>query len=285
MTLQIITDTGCDLPPHIIEQYEIDVLPLMVDLYDQQYEDGKTLHPKKLYEAMREGAVAKTSQVPPLLLKETFEKYAKQKKDCLYIAFSSNLSGTYQTAQLMKNEVLEDYPEFTCEIVDSKCASLGQGLAVYLTANEQKNGKSDNEVIEAAHFYTSHMEHLFTVDDLEYLLRGGRVSRTSAFVGSLLKIKPLLHVEDGSLVPLEKIRGRKKVLKRMADVMVERGVQLENQTIAISHGDDVEGVEELKSYIEQHFPIKECIVYYVGCAIGAHSGPGTIALFFLNKTK
>ncbi|WP_034429790.1 DegV family protein [Caldisalinibacter kiritimatiensis] len=283
MTVKIITDSACDLPANILKEYEIDQIPILVYLDDNEFLDGETIEPKKLYEDMRNGLIYKTAQIPPNIFKERFTEYAKQNQSCIYIAFSSGLSGTYNSALMAREEVLDEYPDFDLDIVDTKCASVGFGLVVYKAAQMAKEGKTKEEILEAVRFYSEHMEHIFTVDNLEYLYRGGRVSRTAAFVGGLLNIKPILDVEDGKLIPIEKIRGRKRVLKRMIEIMEERGVDLKNQTIGINHGDDIEGAKKLEEMIREKFGCEDFVVNFAGCAIGAHSGPGTLSVFFLNE--
>jgi DegV family protein with EDD domain len=283
MSIQILADSGCDLPYSFLQEHDITLIPLIVHLNDQDYEDFITIQPKQVYDAMRNGQIVKTSQASPLKLKEVFTQYAKEKRPCIYIAFSSQLSGTYQTAMMIRAEVLEEYPDFQLTIIDSKCASLGLGLVVAKAAQLSQTGMPYEQLCETVSEYCRHMEHIFTVDDLEFLARGGRISKTSAFVGGLLNIKPLLHVEDGKLIPLEKIRGRKKVFKRMLELMEERGVDLQKQMIGISHGDDEEAALELKKQIEEKFGCTDFLIYPIGGAIGAHAGPGTLALFFLNK--
>lgn len=285
MKTRIITDSASDLSIDLIKRLEIDVLPLSVHLEEMEYKDGETLEPKELYKNMREGKVYKTSQVSPQAFKEVFIEHAKKKVPCVYIGFSSELSGTYQSSLLAKNEVLEEYPDFDITTIDTKCASGGFGLVVLKAAQMAMDGASKEEIVKTAEFYANHMEHIFTVDDLEYLYRGGRVSRTAAIVGSLLNIKPILHVESGRLVPLEKVRGRNKVLKRMMDIIEERGVNLSSQTIGMTHGDDLEIAMKAKEIMEERFNCKDFVIRDVGCAVGAHSGPGTLAIFFLNKTN
>lgn len=282
MSVNIIADSACDLPIDFFEEHSISFLPLSVEMNGEQLQDQKEIKPKQLYDAMREGVVVKTSQASPLLLKETFTDLAYKGVPCLYVALSSELSGTYQTAMMIRNEVLEEFPGFEIEIIDSKCVSLGQGLAVKYAFDLAQSGKSLKEIAAAVKSYCLKMEHIFTVDHLEYLARGGRISKASAFVGGLLNIKPLLHVEDGKIIPLEKIRGRKKVFRRMIDLMKERGVKIQNQTIAISHGDDEEAANEIKAMIEEAFSPKEVYMNYVGAVVGAHAGPGALAIFFLN---
>ncbi|XQY92773.1 DegV family protein [Metabacillus sp. HB246100] len=285
MSVQIIADSASDLPIDYFKENSLLFLPLTVDLNGEQLKDQIEASPKKIYDAMREGAIAKTSQVSPHVFKETFTDLAKNGTPAVYVAFSSELSGTYQTAMMIRNEVLEEYPEAELSIIDSKCASLGYGLAVMYANELAQEGKSFTEIDQTIRNHCPKIEHIFTVDNLEYLARGGRISKTSAFVGGLLNIKPILHVEDGKLIPLEKIRGRKKVLKRIIEIMKERGVNLQNQRIAISHGDDIDVANEMKALIEQEFSPKEVYIHYVGAVIGAHSGPGTLAIFFLNAEK
>ncbi len=283
MNVQILADSACDLTEKYHQEYNIDIVPLTVHLDGQDYQDQIDIEPKKLYDAMRNGSSPKTSQVTPQTFKAIFTKYAKANQPLIYFAFSSELSGTYQAAKMVQEEMKEEYPDANIHIIDTKCASLGYGLVVLRVAELAKQGASIDEIIEIGTYYANHMEHIFTVDDLKYLFRGGRVSRTSAFVGSLLKIKPLLHVDQGKLVPIEKIRGSKRVLGRMIEVMEERGVDFDKQTIGISHGDDLATAEKLATMIKEKFPVKDVLIENVGAVIGAHSGPGTIALFFLNQ--
>ena len=283
MNVQIIADSACDLPLEYFQSNNIILVPLKVHMDNEEFNDLVTINPKTVYDAMRNGKAPKTSQVSPQDFYETFRQLAKDKRQGLYIAFSSELSGTYQTAVMMLEEVKAEFPEFELEIIDSKCASLGLGLAVMEVARNAANGKSLVELTEIAKFQCSHMEHLFTVADLEYLARGGRISKSSAFIGGLLNIKPLLNVEDGKLIPLEKFRGKKKLMRAVIETMKERGNQLNEQIIGISHGDDLEEAMEYKALIEETFQPKSVFISSVGATIGAHSGPGTIAIFFLNK--
>ncbi|MCA1022529.1 DegV family protein [Halobacillus litoralis] len=284
MNVQIICDSASDLSRATVEKYDITSLPLKVIMKDEEYVDGETITPKDVYDRMRQGDAPKTAQVSAQTFRETFTDLAEKNKPFIYFSFSSELSGTYQTAKMVEQEIKEDYPEATFEVVDTKAASLGCGLIVLRAAEMAREGADFETVLKTGVYHAEHMEHIFTVDDLEYLQRGGRVSRTAAFVGGLLKIKPLLHMEGGKLIPLEKIRGSKKVLKRMLEVMEERGHDLQNQRVAISHGDDLDRAEQLAEMIKEQFGTSEIHIDYVGATIGAHSGPGTIALFFLNDT-
>ncbi len=283
MIVRIITESTADLPKEMIEQYGIDVIPLQVSDGTNEYLDGVTLEPPVLFENMRNGVAYKTSLPAMEQLEKTFLFYAQNNIPAVYVSFSSQLSGTYQAATIVKEQVKEDYPDLLLEIIDSKCASLGQGLVALKAAQMAQEGKSAAEITSEVLFLAKHMEHIFTVDDLQYLVRGGRVSKAAGFVGGLLNIKPLLHVEEGKLVPIEKIRGRKKVFRHMIEMMEERGVNLSQQTIGISHGDDLESALKLKEMIEEKFKCKEFIISSIGAAVGSHAGPGTLALFFLNK--
>jgi DegV family protein with EDD domain len=282
MQVKILADSACDLPLQFYTDNNAILLPLKVQLNDHEYEDVKTIDPKKVYEAIRNGIVPKTSQVSPFLFTEVFTKMAENNEDGIYIAFSSELSGTYQTAVMILDQVKEKYPNFQLTIVDSKCASLGQGLTVREAARLAAENIEKEVILKEVLFRCQHMEHLFTVEDLDYLAKGGRVSKASAFLGGLLNIKPLLNVEEGKLVPLEKIRGKKKLLHRITEVISERGSRLNEQIIGISHADNEETALEVKAILENNFQPKEVYITAIGSAIGAHTGPGTIAIFFLN---
>ncbi|WP_449539422.1 DegV family protein [Ferdinandcohnia sp. Marseille-Q9671] len=282
MTVRILTDSGSDLSLPFLKENNVTLFSLGVHLDGQDYEDIATIEPVQVYNAMRDGKSPKTSQVSPHRFKEVFTEIAKEKQPAVYIAFSSQLSGTYQTAVMMMEEVKEEYPELDLTIVDTKCASLGQGLVVRAAVELASKGASKEEVMNIATFYSTHMEHLFTVDNLDYLARGGRISKASAFVGGLLNIKPLLNVEDGKLVPLEKIRGKKKVNKRILELMEQRGKDLSQQTIGISHADAENEVQELKQLMEDKFGCQSFFINNIGAGIGSHVGPGTMAIFFLN---
>ncbi|MFD1929158.1 DegV family protein [Sporosarcina siberiensis] len=281
--MKIFADSACDLPKEFFKENEVTLIPLHVLIDDKEYKDIVDIDSREVYKAIREGKNPKTSQVSPELLLELWEELATSGDEGIYISFSSELSGTYDTSVMIKNQVLESNPNLNLITIDSKCASLGYGLLIK-EAVRLRNENEDLETIERKiRFMAAHMEHLFTVEDLDYMARGGRVSKTSAFIGGLLNIKPLLHVEDGKLVPIEKHRGRKKVLRRIIELMAERGSQLSEQTIAISHGDDEAIALELKALVEEQFHPKSVEIYLIGSVIGAHAGPGTVSVFFQNK--
>ncbi|OPD55816.1 DegV family protein [Bacillus anthracis] len=286
MGVKIITDSAADLPVELLQAYDIDLIPLRVyDEAETEYLDGVTLESVTLLQKMREGAVYRTSLPSLETFQEKFISYAKEGNPCIYLAFSSELSGTYQSSVLIKEEVKETYANLDLEIIDTKCASLGQGLVVLEAAKMAKDGASKEDILKRIAFLMKHMEHIFTVADLQYLVRGGRLSKVAGFIGGLLNIKPILNVEEGKLVPLEKVRGKKKVLSRIVDIMEERGKELKGQTIAMTHGDDLETAEALKALITERFGCEVFIVNTIGAAIGAHTGPGVITLFFLNEVE
>ncbi|SOB91626.1 DegV family protein with EDD domain [Ureibacillus xyleni] len=281
--MKIFADSGSDLPKEFFEQNNVELFPLRVDINDTDYNDIVEIEPKTVYDAMRQGAVPKTSQVSPELFLQKFEELAQSKEEGLYIAFSSNLSGTYNTAVMIAAQVREQYPEFKLKIIDSKCASLGCGLVVKEAVKLRDEGVTYTDLIEKINHFTQHMTHLFTVENLDYLAAGGRLSKSSAFIGGLLSIKPILHVEDGKLIPLEKIRGRKKAINRIIEIMHERGGDFSNKVVGISHGDDLTFANEVKALIQDKLQPKSFEMTLIGAVIGAHVGPGTIAIFFTDK--
>ncbi|WP_430787717.1 DegV family protein [Virgibacillus flavescens] len=283
MTVKIVADSACDLSKSHYNEFDIEMVPLTVQLDEKEYEDGLTITPKMLYDTMRDGKSPKTAQASQQAFKSIFTKCVETNQPFVYIALSSDLSGTYQAAKIVEQEIKEEHPDAPLHIIDTKCVSLGLGLVVLRAAQLAKNGAALEEILDIATYHAAHMEHVFTVDDLEYLYRGGRVSKTQAFVGTLLKIKPILHVENGKLVPLEKIRGSKKLLNRLIEIMNERGTDLTNQTVGISHGDDLENANALAEIIKEKFNPKDIQIEMVGSAIGAHAGPGSLAIFFLNN--
>jgi DegV family protein with EDD domain len=283
MPVKILADSACDLPKRFYEENNVTLFPLKVQINDQEYDDVKTIDPKTVYEAIRSGIIPKTSQVSPLLFEEVFTHMAENNEDGIYIAFSSQLSGTYSTAVMILDQVKEKYPNFNLTIVDTKCASLGFGLVVKEAAILSANNFSKEEILKDVHFRSQHMESLFTVEDLDHLAKGGRVSKASAFLGGLLNIKPILNMEDGKLVPIEKIRGKKKVLRRIIELMHERGADMQEQVIGISHADNEETALEMKEMIEEEFHSKEVYISSIGSVVGSHTGPGTISVFFLNQ--
>ncbi|HSO59369.1 MAG TPA: DegV family protein [Paenisporosarcina sp.] len=283
--MRIYADSACDLPKSYYEKNSVTLIPLRVHIDETEYSDVMTIDSTQVYAEIRQGKQPKTSQASPEQFLTLFEELALSGEKGLYIAFSSELSGTHNTAVMIRDQVKEDYPNLNLTIIDSRCASLGYGLLVKEAVRLQKLGEPIERIAEIVRFKATHMEHLFTVEDLDYMARGGRVSRTSAIIGGLLNIKPLLHVDNGKLVPIEKLRGRKKVMKRILEIMEERGERLHEQTIAISHGDDEAFALEMKTMIEDTFHPKQIEIHMIGAVIGAHVGPGTLGVYFLNQLQ
>lgn len=281
--MRIFADSASDLPKEFFEKENVVLFPLRVHIENEEFEDIRTIHSSKVYDAIRNDIRPKTSQVSPDEVLNAFEQLAKDGEEGFYIAFSSELSGTYGTAMMAFEQIREEYPDIKLTVLDSKLASLGYGMLVKEAVKLRSQGHPLKEIIERVRFMAEHTESLFTVEDLDYMAKGGRISKGSAFVGGLLNIKPLLHVENGKLVPIEKLRGRKKVIKRIVELMEERGEQLEKQIIAISHGDDEEFANVMKDAIEEQFHPKSVEIYMIGSVIAAHTGPGTLAVFFMNK--
>jgi len=280
MAVKIITDSACDLPKEIVQANGIIVLPIMVYVDDIEYLDSVNLMPETLYACMKAGAKVKTAQIPMRHFLETFEAIATSEDHYIYLAFSSNLSGTYQTAMLAKENLAEVYPKMNLEIIDTKCVSLGLGLMAVQASKMAAEG-ADVETIKA-YIYDAMAttEHIFSVDNLEYLFRGGRVTRAQASIGNILNIKPILNVQDGFLIPIDKVKGRKKRLQHMYDYIASKGNRLDLQCVGIAHTDNIEDTEVVKNYFETTFGTKEFIISELGCAVGAHCGPGMIAIFF-----
>ncbi|MGG0658254.1 DegV family protein [Rummeliibacillus pycnus] len=281
--MRLYADSASDLPKSFYEQNNVKIIPLRVQLKGKEYDDVIGVDIQEVYSAIREGELLKTSQASPERFLEEFNELGQSGEEGLYIALSSQLSGTYSTAVMMAEQVKEKYPDLKLTIIDSKCASLGYGLLVKEAVRLREEGFSANEIAQKIRFTAEHMEHLFTVEDLDYLAKGGRLSKASAFIGGLLSIKPVLDVEDGKLVPIEKYRGRKKVFKRIIELMAERGESLSEQVIAITHSDDLEAAEEMKALIIENFHPKAVEIQLIGSVIAAHTGTGTIAVFFLNQ--
>lgn len=286
MALKIITDSASDIPKWVIQEYDLHVIPTPVVIDEKDYFDGETMWPEEFYQILVSGKDIKTYHINSQMFYDHFLPFAQKGDEVVYICFSTGIAGTFNAANIAKTELLEQYPNFELTIIDSKCASLGFGLVTYYALLMQKNGATKQEIIDAIEWHCDHMEHVFTVNTLEYLFKGGRLSRTSAIAGGLLDIKPILHVTDnGSLEAVEKVRGRQKSLKRLIEMVGERGANLENQMIGLAHGDDANTMEQVKDQLTSIYGCKNFMDNYVGCAIGAHTGPGIIGIIFLDEVS
>lgn len=284
----IVTDSCCDLPYSYIKENYIQMISMNIEMNEIEKKDdlAKTKEYEAFYESILNGLMPKTSQINTFEFKEIFEKYIKEGKSILYIGFSSALSGCVNSAYLAEKEVKGEYPDAQIVIVDSKCASMGQGLLIYYAVEAFKQGKSLEEVVSWIEQNKLKLNHWFTVTDLNYLFRGGRVSKTAATLGTLLQIKPILHVDDeGRLIPVEKVKGRKKSLKALVEKVKENIVEPENQIIFISHGGVLEEAHQIKKAILEECHVKDVWINYIGAAVGSHAGPGAIAIFFMGEKR
>ena len=286
MDFEIVTDSSSNLVEEMIDDFGLHVLPLtfMVDGEEyQSYLKGQHTDLKQFYTMMREGKVITTS-LPNLAESEALMRgLLEQGRDILYLGFSSGLSGTFEATELLMRDLAAEFPERTLCAMDTLAASGGEGLLVWHAVQRARAGASIGEVRDWVEENKLHLAHWFTVDDLMFLFRGGRVSKTAAWAGTMLNIKPVMHVDDeGHLIPLEKVRGRKKSLNALVDHMEKSAVQpIDQQMVFITHGDCLEEAEYVADQVKERFGVKEIVINYVDPVIGAHSGPGTMALFFL----
>ncbi len=283
----IFTDSACDILPSVLAEWGVCHEPLTFRFSDSEteYADA-SMDIKEFYDKMRAGGVAKTSAVNVGTFEASFEKHLMDGSDVLYLGFSSGLSTTYNSARIAAQQLSEKYPDRKILTVDTLAASAGYGLLVYLTLQKKNEGATIEEAAAFAEATKLSICHWFTVDDLVYLKRGGRISATTAFVGNALGIKPVMHVDDeGHLINITKVRGRKTAIAALADRYGELALDPENGTVFISHGDCLKDVEELQKILKDRYNADVMIVTSVGAVIGSHSGPGTIALFFQGKNR
>lgn len=284
----IMTDNMADLPEEYIQEHGLEVLSLSYILDGETYDRQHPLEVREFYNRMRNGSMPTTSQINPEQAKEAFTTCLKEGKDVLYIAFSSGLSGTYNSGRVAAEEIQEEgcFPERKLVVLDSLSASLGEGLLVHKAVQMKEAGKTIDEAADWIQENKLHLCHNFTVDDLFHLHRGGRVSKATAVLGTMINIKPILHVDnEGHLIAIGKVRGRKKSLTALVDRMGEQIRGFDNPEVFISHGDCLEDAEYVKKLVQERFGVEKFIINYVGPTIGAHSGPGTMALFFMGNPR
>ncbi|MGN0493949.1 MAG: DegV family protein [Acutalibacteraceae bacterium] len=285
----IITDSCCDLTAKLAESAELTVIPLLVSMEGKDYYnylDGREIASGAFYDKLRAGSTATTAAINPDVFTTVFEETLQQGKDILYLGFSSGLSSTYHASTLAAEELSAKYPDSKIYCVDTLAASMGQGLLVYLAAQKKQDGATIEEVRDFVEQNKLNLCHWFTVDDLNHLKRGGRVSAATALVGTMLNIKPVLHVDDeGHLINVGKARGRKASIESLFNHMKESAINPSEQTVFISHGDCEQDALTLKNIVEKELSPKEIHINTIGPVIGAHSGPGTLALFFLGDKR
>ena len=287
MNYQIITDSACDLPLDMLRELNVVTVPLIVNFRgearDDTVEDSQV---KELYDAMRGGEMASTSAVNPEGWRSVMEPVLADGKDALVLAFSSGLSTTYQSAVIAADELREQYPQQKIQVVDTCAAALGQGLLVWHTCKMRDTGLSLEELAAWVENARDHTCHWFTVDDLVYLKRGGRVSAATAVLGTVLNIKPVLHVDnEGHLISMVKARGRKAAINTLVAKMGELQGDWDNSTVFICHADAMEDAEKLAALVKEKYGVKDAFIGNLGAVIGSHAGPGTLALFFMGSQK
>lgn len=286
MSYRIATDTCCDFPAHMYEELKLEVVPLTVRFRGEECSSYTESWLKDMFAGMRNGEVATTAAVNPQRWSECMEPILAAGEDVLVLAFSSGLSTTYQSAVIAGQELSEKYPQRKIRVVDTLCASLGQGLLVYYACQKRDAGMGLDALADWCETNRYHLCHWFTVDDLMFLKRGGRVSAATALMGTMLQIKPVLHVDDeGHLINMSKVRGRKASIEAIAKKMGETGLPGENDTVFICHGDCLEDAQTLERLVREKYGVKNVLIYYVGAVIGSHSGPGTLALFYLGEHR
>lgn len=286
MSYKIITDTCCDFPKEMYAQLDLTVVELSLLFRGNTYQTVSDELTKTMFQALRAGESATTSAANPQQWREAIEPVLAAGQDALVLAFSSGLSTTYQSAVIAAEELSEKYPDRSVRVVDTLCASMGQGLLVWYACQKRDDGFSLDELYAWCEDAKMRLCHWFTVDDLMFLKRGGRVSAATALVGTMLNIKPILHVDDkGHLISKSKVRGRKASLDALAAKLGELGLPGENKTVFISHGDCMEDANYLAQQLKEKYGVAEVIISYVGAVIGSHSGPGTMALFFLGQHR
>ena len=281
----ILTESNCDLTQEMADQLGLIVLPMTVETPKgtfKNYLDGRDMDPKAFYDSLRAGDMCKTSAINTTIFMEAMEEIAKEGNDVLYLGFSSGLSGTYSAGLMAARELSEKYPERKFYAVDTLCASMGQGLIVYLAVQKKNEGASIEEVRDYVEATKMSVAHWVTVDDLQHLKRGGRISATTAVVGTMLKIKPIIHVDnEGKLENVEKARGRKGALNMIVEKFGATAINPAEQTLFISHGDCEADAQYVVDKMKEKYGLKDACMNIIGPVIGAHTGPGVIAVFWL----
>ena len=288
MEYVLLIDSCSDLPREYVEENNIPFIGYNCNLGGKDYIDdfGKTLAYKDFYNIVRGGDMPTTAQVNVYRYAEEFKKYLKDGKGIVYICFSSALSGSYNSALMAKEMLSEEVPNADITVIDSRSASLGEGLLVHYAFELYKQGYSKEDLVNWIEENKLKINHWFTVDDLNHLKRGGRVSSFGAAVGTILSIKPVLHVDnEGRLIPVTKVKGRKQSLRMLVDKFREMAVNPEEQVVFISHGDSLEDAKYVEKLILEEFKVKKILINNIGPVIGTHSGPGTIALFFMGNNR
>jgi len=286
---RIVSDATIDLPLYIVEEYNITVIPMGVNINNIEYNhfpDENELSIEDFYDKLKNGAVSQTTQIRPLLFMDYFEEILENGQDLIYISFSSGLSGTYNTSQIVLRDLQEKYPDRKIYSVDSLCASVGEGLLVLNAAIQKKNGMGIDQLKNWLEQNKCHVRHLFTVKDLMYLKRGGRLSSIEALIGTALRIKPVLSMdESGKLIVVSKLRGSRAEFEFLIDRLQKEGIDLSSQIVIIGHADDLAQAKKLEELVRNRNLVKDVIISKIGPIIGTHTGPGMLALTFMGEKQ
>ena len=282
----IVSDSTVDLPKEYLQSKQVPIIPLSYIMDGVTYEEMDGLSHKEFFEKLRAGSLPTTSQINPEQAREALEPFAKEGKDILYIGFSSGLSGSYNSVRMAAEDLKEEYPDINIIAIDSLCACMGEGLLLYKALELKEHGMSMEEIAKWVEANKLHICHNVTVDDLNHLHRGGRISKTTAVVGSMIKIKPIIHMSDeGKLVVIGKERGRKKSLVSIVDRMEKQMQGYDNDIVMITHGDCIEDAEFVKKQVEERFGIHNVMINGIGSVIGSHTGAGVVAVFFMGDKR
>lgn len=284
----IMTDSTCDFSEEYIKESNIQVIPVNFTIDGKEYDaiGNNTITYKEFYDKLRKGGISSTAQITPYFFEEIFRKYSNEGYSIIYMAFSSKLSGTYNNAVIAKNTILEENKDVDITVIDTKTTTCGLGILVDVASKLQVLGKSKEEIVNWIEENKLKSNVLFTVDSLEHLKRGGRISKASANIGGVLEIKPILGLDTkGNIITTKKVRGRKRAIKTLLQEIKEKVIDSNEQTIFINHGDCIEEAEYLKALILEEITVKNIVVSYIGPVIGSHTGPGTLALSYLGKER
>lgn len=282
----IVSDSTVDLPKEYLQSKQVPIISLSYIMDGVTYEEMDGLSHKEFFEKLRAGSLPATSQINPEQAREALEPFAKEGKDILYIGFSSGLSGSYNSVRMAAEDLKEEYPDINIIAIDSLCACMGEGLLLYKALELKEHGMSMEEIAKWVEANKLHICHNVTVDDLNHLHRGGRISKTTAVVGSMIKIKPIIHMSDeGKLVVIGKERGRKKSLVSIVDRMEKQMQGYDNDIVMITHGDCIEDAEFVKKQVEERFGIHNVMINGIGSVIGSHTGAGVVAVFFMGDKR
>ena len=282
----IVSDSTVDLPKEYLQSKQVPIISLSYIMDGVTYEEMDGLSHKEFFEKLRAGSLPTTSQINPEQAREALEPFAKEGKDILYIGFSSGLSGSYNSVRMAAEDLKEEYPDINIIAIDSLCACMGEGLLLYKALELKEHGMSMEEIAKWVEANKLHICHNVTVDDLNHLHRGGRISKTTAVVGSMIKIKPIIHMSDeGKLVVIGKERVRKKSLVSIVDRMEKQMQGYDNDIVMITHGDCIEDAEFVKKQVEERFGIHNVMINGIGSVIGSHTGAGVVAVFFMGDKR